>query len=125
MHVAGVFCSGLLVGGDTYAYKKAPAEMVQRAQAWRALAAKHGCSLPAVAIAFAALPTCVSRVVLGMASARQVDENMRWVAEAAKCAGHLGRGHGDRAARRQRPDPARRRHEVNNYEVSDDGRARV
>ena len=63
---------------------QALAEMVQRAQAWRALAAKHGCSLPAVAIAFAALPTCVSRVVLGMASARQVDENMRWVAEAAK-----------------------------------------
>jgi len=84
VHVAGVFCSGLLVGGETYAYVKAPAEMVQRAQAWRALAAKHGCSLPAVAIAFAALPACVSRVVLGMASAKQVDENMRWVAEAAK-----------------------------------------
>lgn len=84
VHVAGVFCSGLLVGGDTYAYKKAPPEMVERAQAWRALAAKHGCSLPAVAIAFAALPVCVSRVVLGMASSKQVDENMRWVAEAAK-----------------------------------------
>jgi len=40
--------------------------MVQKAEEWKKLSAKHGVSLPAVALAFAALPTCVTRVVLGM-----------------------------------------------------------
>ena len=71
-------------GGDLYAYRKARPELVERAERWRALAAKHGHSLPAVAIAFAALPRCVSRVVLGMASAAEVEANMAWVAESAK-----------------------------------------
>ena len=83
VHVAGVFCSGLLVGGDTYAYQKAPQHLVEQAKRWRALAEKHGRSLPAVAIAFAALPKCVTRIVLGMASAEEVVANMAWVAESA------------------------------------------
>jgi D-threo-aldose 1-dehydrogenase len=57
---------------------------VQRSEAWRALAAQYGVSLQAVAIAFAALPTCVTRVVLGMASAQQVAENVAWVTESVR-----------------------------------------
>ena len=51
VYVAGVFASGLLVGGDTYAYQKAPPHLVERAQRWGALAARHGYSLPSVTAA--------------------------------------------------------------------------
>ena len=49
-------CAGLLTGGDTYAYQVAPPEKVASAAKWKAVAENHGVSLPAVAIAFAALP---------------------------------------------------------------------
>lgn len=82
VHVAGVFASGLLVGGDTYAYKEAPTAKRELAADWATLAAEHGLSLPAVAIAFAALPSCVTRIVLGMATSEQVRQNLEWVREA-------------------------------------------
>lgn len=83
VHIAGVFASGLLVGVDRYAYKAAPAEMLAKADRWRKLAAKHGCSLPAVAMAFAALPVVVSRVVLGMATPEQVEQAVSTLSAAA------------------------------------------
>jgi D-threo-aldose 1-dehydrogenase len=83
VHVAGVFASGLLVGGETYAYKQAPPEMSARCRRWALLAEEFGHTLPAVAIAFAAMPACVTRVVLGMATPEQVASNLAWVAEAA------------------------------------------
>lgn len=82
VHLAGAFCSGMLAAaGGTYAYRPAPAEAEQRAQRWRELAARHGRSLQAVAIAFAALPACVTRVVLGLATAEQVRQGVAWAAE--------------------------------------------
>ena len=84
VHVAGVFASGLLVGGETYAYKQAPSEMVRLATQWKRLADEYGHELPSVAIAFASLPMCVTRIVLGMASPEQVEQNLKWVAGAAK-----------------------------------------
>merc|ERR1712187_251507 len=84
VHVAGIFASGLLVGGTDYAYKTAPAEMVQKTSQWRSLAEQHGVSLPAVAIAFAALPKCVTRLVIGMSNPEQVRQNLLWIAESNK-----------------------------------------
>lgn len=81
VHVAGIFASGLLVGGTTYAYLTAPKEMVDKTARWRKLAEKHCVSLPAVAIAFAALPKCVSRLVIGIANPDQLKENLAWMAE--------------------------------------------
>ncbi len=81
VHVAGVFNTGLLVGGDTYAYAKAPEPMIESARAWGTLAAKHGVSLPAVALAFAAIPECVEKLVIGMATAEEVAQNIEWLAE--------------------------------------------
>ena len=43
----------------------------------------HGLELPAVAIAFAALPVCVTRIVLGIGTAEQVAANLRWVEQSA------------------------------------------
>ena len=75
--------TGLLVGGDTYAYQLAPPDMVEKAQKWGALCERHNVSLPATAVAFAAMPTCVSRVVLGMATEEELEQNLRTVEESA------------------------------------------
>ena len=74
VHVAGVFNTGLLVGGDTYAYQVAPAEMITKARRWGELATAHGFSLPAVALAFCALPECVERLVIGIATVEELEQ---------------------------------------------------
>eukprot|EP00929_Paragymnodinium_shiwhaense_P015073 TRINITY_DN123085_c0_g1_i1.p1 TRINITY_DN123085_c0_g1~~TRINITY_DN123085_c0_g1_i1.p1 ORF type:complete len:388 (-),score=68.63 TRINITY_DN123085_c0_g1_i1:303-1466(-) len=84
VHVAGVFASGLLVGVDRYSYSPAPQEMKDKAKQWGELAQKHGCDLPAVAIAFAYLPKVVTRVVLGITTKDEVIANMRAVAASNK-----------------------------------------
>lgn len=84
VHVAGIFASGLLVGTDRYAYKDAPAEMKAKTEKWQTLADKHDCSLPAVAMAFAALPTVVSRVVVGIATPEQVEQTLKTMEESSK-----------------------------------------
>ena len=50
--------------------------MVERAQAWGSLAAEHGVTLPGLALAFAALPACVERVVVGCSAAAEVESNL-------------------------------------------------
>merc|ERR1712137_1295654 len=52
----GIFASGVLVGGSTYKYGPAPQEVLEKKEAWRALAEKHGCTLQQVAVNFALLP---------------------------------------------------------------------
>lgn len=82
VHMAGVFSSGLLAGGSTvYAAgadngQPPSDELLQRVEGWRRLAEEHGLPLPAVALAFAALPRCVTRVVVGMSSPADVHENI-------------------------------------------------
>ncbi len=85
VHVAGVYMglhhtnagSTAIAGTNDEIY--AGAKMDQ----WRALAAKHGATLEATAIAFAALPSVVSKVVLGMKSAKEVEINVKAAAESA------------------------------------------
>ena len=87
VHVAGVFASGLLAHEEgLYAYRAAPTQLLERAARWRELAARRGHALPALAIAFATLPACVDRVVIGMATPDQVRENLEWFAESAEVA---------------------------------------
>jgi hypothetical protein len=42
----GVLGTGLLVGGDTYAYQVAPPEMVEKARRWGVLCEQHGVCSP-------------------------------------------------------------------------------
>lgn len=81
VHLAGVFASGVLIDPDsgTYAYAKAPAHIVDRARRWARLAERYRLPLPAVAIAFAVQPVCVKRLVLGVASASQLEQNLEWL----------------------------------------------
>lgn len=67
-----------------YAYQRAPAEKVALAERWAELAAEHGTTLSAVAVAFAWLPDCVSKVVLGVSDARQLEANLEAVRRSAE-----------------------------------------
>ena len=78
IHNAGVYCSGLLVGGDTYFYGKAAPEMIEKAKAWGAIADKHNVPLASVAIAFGLWPTCVTHVVIGWGTPAEVTQSVEW-----------------------------------------------
>lgn len=76
VHNAGIYASGLLVGGTTYRYATAPAVMVERAGKWEQLAKKYGVTLPVVAMAFALLPEVVEFVAVGVKSPEEVDATL-------------------------------------------------
>ena len=82
VHNAGIFASGLLVGGSHYKYAPAPPDIVARTERWRALASKHGVPLPAVAIAFACAPRVVKGCAVGVKSPEEVAQSVAWLADA-------------------------------------------
>ena len=78
---AGVFATGLLATarpapGATYEYGPAGAEVIARAERLASMSEDHGVELPAVALAFPLLHPAVGAIVVGMRSAREVDENL-------------------------------------------------
>ena len=73
---AGIFSTGLLVGNEQYAYQRAPREKVEQTQCWQALAAEYSIPLPTLAIGFAYLPKCVSRVVVGCGNEKELAMNI-------------------------------------------------
>ena len=85
VHTAAIFASGLLAGGATYNYSAERAEPYLEARdGWAKLAQEHGIALPAVAVAFAALPACVAKVVIGLNSTQEVDDAVAFAAAASK-----------------------------------------
>lgn len=84
VHNAGIFASGLLVGGSHYKYAPAPPEVLDRRERWAALAGKHGLPLPAVAIAFALSPAVVEKAAVGVKSSEEVRTNVEWLEAATK-----------------------------------------
>ncbi len=78
--VAGVFNSGLLatprpVEGARFDYRVADAGRIASVHRIADVCEEHGVDVPAVAIAFARRHRAVASVVVGMRSARDVDEN--------------------------------------------------
>jgi D-threo-aldose 1-dehydrogenase len=78
---AGVFNSGLLASprpaaDATFDYLPAPESMVRRAHAFADVCQAHDVDLPTVALGFVTRHPAISTVVLGMRSAREVDENV-------------------------------------------------
>ncbi|WP_367133017.1 aldo/keto reductase [Saccharothrix sp. HUAS TT1] len=72
---AGVFNSGLLARpevGDTYDYRAAPAELVERARRIAAVCARHGVTLPQAAVRFPLRHPAVESVLLGVRTAEEV-----------------------------------------------------
>lgn len=73
---AGVFGSGLLWGSTRLRYSEAPPEAIEKVKRWEQLCAKHGVSLPAVAITFTYLPEVVEYVCVGCKKPRYVETNV-------------------------------------------------
>ncbi|QDZ22507.1 aldo-keto reductase domain-containing protein [Chloropicon primus] len=76
VHNAGVFASGLIMGGNTVRYAPAQRAMVDKARRWRVLCQNHGTSIAAVALAFAFLPKCVKKVAIGVKSVAELKESL-------------------------------------------------
>ncbi|MFF2850960.1 aldo/keto reductase [Streptomyces sp. NPDC058001] len=78
--VGGVFNSGLLADprpGATYDYAAAPGEILDRAYRLRDIAARHGTTLRAAALAFPRAHPAVASVLVGTRSAAEVQDTAR------------------------------------------------
>ena len=79
--VGGVFNSGILAsssGRKKFNYVDAPAEIVAKADALRAVCEEFGVALPAAAIQFPMRHPATANVVIGAKTATQVNQNVAW-----------------------------------------------
>lgn len=83
---AGVFNSGLLAGGGTYNYAKAPDDLVARTRRLDEICRKHGVALPAAAIQFPAHHPAVVSTIFGAVTSGEVRANLAALAAAAPSA---------------------------------------
>ena len=79
VHNAGVFASGLLVGGAHYKYAPAPEHIKAKTAQWQALANAYDVPLPAVALAFALAPEIITLCAVGVKSPSEVAQNVAWL----------------------------------------------
>ena len=73
--LGGPYNSGLLAGGTTFDYQSAHAGMVARADALRAICARHGADIKAAALQFCAAHPVVAAVIPGPRTAAEVRQN--------------------------------------------------
>ena len=73
--LGGPYNSGLLAGGTTFDYQPAQAEMVARADAIRAICARHRADIKAAALQFCAAHPVVAAVIPGPRTAAEVRQN--------------------------------------------------
>ncbi|MDQ2583431.1 aldo/keto reductase [Saccharothrix yanglingensis] len=72
---AGVFNSGLLVGGGTYDYRTAPPGPVARARRVAGVCERYGVALPSAAVRFPLRHPAVVSVLVGVRTAEEVRAN--------------------------------------------------
>jgi D-threo-aldose 1-dehydrogenase len=77
--VGGPLNSGILAGRDTWNYAAAPAEIVARVNAIRAVCDAHKVPLPAAALQFPLAHPAVAAIIPGPRSAEEFEENLRLV----------------------------------------------
>ncbi len=73
--------SGLLAGGDTFNYERAPADLVERTHRIAATCARHGVDLKAAALQFCAAHPAVATVIPGARTPQEVTENAAMMAQ--------------------------------------------
>ena len=73
--VGGPYNSGILAGGTTWNYAAAPADMVARAEALKAVCRAHGVTLPAAALQFVLAHPLVTSVIPGGQTVRETKQN--------------------------------------------------
>jgi D-threo-aldose 1-dehydrogenase len=71
---AGVFNSGVLAGGSTFDYGPAPAEVLARVEAVRAVCDRHGVPVRAAAIQFPLRHPAIACVLVGLRSPAEVSD---------------------------------------------------
>jgi D-threo-aldose 1-dehydrogenase len=79
----GVFNSGILADprpGARYDYQPAPVHLVERAQRIRALCARHGLPIGAVALAFTLRHRAITAAVIGARTAAEITEDAGYLA---------------------------------------------
>lgn len=74
---AAPFNSGVITGGGMYNYEPAPQDILDRVAAIRAVCAYHGVPIAAAALQFPLTHPSVACVLTGMASATQVEANLK------------------------------------------------
>lgn len=73
VHNAGIFGAGFVFGSNMYRYGAAAPELVARRATMQTICAESGTDLVSVAVLFAALPSCVTKLVVGVASCAEAD----------------------------------------------------
>jgi D-threo-aldose 1-dehydrogenase len=73
--IGGPYNSGLLAGGTTYNYEKAPPALVARTEAIKGICARHDVNLKAVALQFCAAHPAVVTVLAGARTPAEAREN--------------------------------------------------
>lgn len=73
---AGVFNSGVLAGGSTFDYERAPDEILARRRALETMCARYEVPLAAAALQFPLRHAAVDSVVVGARSALEIEEDM-------------------------------------------------
>lgn len=76
--LGGPFNSGLLAGGDTWNYAKAPEDVLQRTKAIDEICGRHGVPLPAAALQFPAAHPLVCSVIPGPRSREEMSTVIKW-----------------------------------------------
>ncbi len=79
--LGGPYNSGLLAGGDTFNYERAPAELVDRTRRIAAICARHGVDLKAAALQFCAAHPAVAAVIPGARTPEEVVQNAAMMAQ--------------------------------------------
>lgn len=79
--VGGPFNSGLLVGGTTFEYAEAPAEMLEKRRRLLSYCDRFGVDLKAAALQFSAAPGPVACVIPGARNAEEIRQNCSAIAE--------------------------------------------
>ncbi|UZI33394.1 aldo/keto reductase [Streptomyces sp. VB1] len=75
MVVGGPYSSGILAGGTHFEYQQAPAEIIERVDKLKALAAEHGVSIKAAALQFALAHPASAAVIPGATRPSRIAED--------------------------------------------------
>jgi D-threo-aldose 1-dehydrogenase len=76
--IGGPFNSGILVGGDTWNYTRAPEDVRNRARAMAAVCAAHKVPLPAAALKFPLAHPVVASVIPGPRTSDEFNQILSW-----------------------------------------------
>lgn len=76
--IGGPFNSGILAGGETWNYSKAPSDVIEKAAAISKICNDHGVPLPAAALQFPLGHRCISSIIPGPRSELEMSQILEW-----------------------------------------------